>query len=174
MVNWSLLNYLYDVLGYAEIMVHSKIRRQANVINHLAICLICVTGVTNWSQFMAIRALQGFFECTISPGFLLIIGSWYRTEEQAPRALFWQAANAFFLIVCDLIMYGIAGYAENHGSIQPWRTISLFLGSLTIALAIAAIFLLGTPKEVRWLTKRERRMAYVNSFSSFSCYIRDC
>lgn len=110
---------------------------------------------------MALRALQGFFECTISPGFLLIIGSWYRTEEQAPRALFWQSANAFFLIICDLIMYGIAGHVIEYGGIAPWRTISLFLGSLTIALAVAAIFLLGTPKEVRWLTQRERRMAYV-------------
>ncbi|RDW63551.1 hypothetical protein BP6252_11096 [Coleophoma cylindrospora] len=124
-----------------------------------AICLICVSAVTDWSQLMAIRALQGFFECTISPGFLLIIGTWYRTEEQAPRALFWQAANAFFLIVCDLIMYGIAGYVKVHGGIQAWRTISLFLGSLTIVLAIASIFLLGTPNEVRWLTKREKRMA---------------
>ncbi|KAH8658487.1 major facilitator superfamily domain-containing protein [Xylariales sp. PMI_506] len=124
-----------------------------------AICLICTSAVTNWSQLMALRALQGFFECTISPGFLLIIGSWYRTEEQASRALFWQAANAFFLIVCDLSMYGIAGYVEKHGGIQPWRTISLFLGSLTVLLAVAAIFLLGTPKEVRWLSKREKRMA---------------
>ncbi|VUC29999.1 unnamed protein product [Clonostachys rosea] len=123
------------------------------------ICLICITAVNTWSQIMALRALQGFFECTISPGFLLIIGSWYRTEEQAPRALFWQSANAFFLIICDLIMYGIAGHVQEHGGMAPWRTISLFLGSLTIALAIAAIFLLGTPKEVRWLSKRERRMA---------------
>ncbi|KAH8885849.1 MFS general substrate transporter [Thozetella sp. PMI_491] len=123
------------------------------------ICLICISAVKSWSQLMALRALQGFFECTISPGFLLIIGSWYRTEEQAPRALFWQSANAFFLIICDLIMYGIAGHVIEHGGIQPWRTISLFLGSLTIALAVAAIFLLGTPKEVRWLSKRERRMA---------------
>lgn len=28
---------------------------------------------------MALRALQGFFECNISPGFLLITGAWYRT-----------------------------------------------------------------------------------------------
>ena len=81
---------------------------------------------------MALRALQGFFECTISPGFLLVIGSWYRTEEQAARALFFQSANAFFLIVCDLIMYGIAGYVTKHGGIQPWRTISLFLGDRAI------------------------------------------
>ena len=53
-----------------------------------------IAAAQNWTQLMAIRALQGFFECTISPGFILIIGTWYRTEEHAARALIWQSANA--------------------------------------------------------------------------------
>lgn len=48
---------------------------------------------------MALRGLQGFFECTISPGFVLIVGTWYRTEEHSARALFWQSANAGFGII---------------------------------------------------------------------------
>lgn len=32
---------------------------------------------------MVLRALQGLFECTISPSYLLIIGTWYKTSEHA-------------------------------------------------------------------------------------------
>lgn len=157
MVHRPLFNNLHDVLGYFKL---GQLTYFAITNNSLAICLICVSAVKTWSQLMAIRALQGLFECTISPGFLLIVGTWYRTEEQASRALVWQSGNAFFLIVCDLIMYGIARHVQKiPGGIAAWRTISLFLGSLTIALAIASVFLLGTPKEVMWLSKREKRMA---------------
>ncbi|GKZ76368.1 hypothetical protein AnigIFM56816_006628 [Aspergillus niger] len=123
-------------------------------------------AVQNWSQLMALRALQGFFESNISPGFLLITGLWYRTEEHANRSLFWQSSEGFFSIVCNLILYAIARHVEAHGGIAAWRCISLFLGSLTLAGAVAAFFLLGCPHEVRWLNDDEKRMAGITTFSS--------
>ncbi|TVY25264.1 putative transporter [Lachnellula hyalina] len=123
------------------------------------VCIITISSAQNWSHLMAIRALQGFFECTISPGFLLIIGNWYRTEEHAARALFWQSANAGFGIIADLVNYGIGQRAEEHGGLEPWRGVSLFLGSLTLVAALVCFALLGSPREVRWLSKEEKRMA---------------
>ncbi|PYH93384.1 MFS general substrate transporter [Aspergillus ellipticus CBS 707.79] len=120
---------------------------------------IYMTAAQNWSQLMALHALQGFFESNISPGFLLITGMWYRTEEHANRSLFWQSSEGFFSIVCNLILYGIARHVEAHGGVAAWRCISLFLGSLTLAGAVAAFFLLGCPHEVRWLSEDEKRMA---------------
>lgn len=108
---------------------------------------------------MAIRALQGFFECTISPGFILIIGTWYRREEHSSRALFWQSANAGFGIIADLVNYGIGEHAEKHGGLAPWRGISLFLGAATLLASMVCFLLLGSPKEVRWMSKEEKRMA---------------
>lgn len=108
---------------------------------------------------MALRALQGFFECNISPGFLLITGAWYRTAEHANRSLFWQSSQGFFTIVCNLMLYGIARYATKMGQIAPWRTISLFLGGLTLVGAIFCYFILGTPHEVGWLNEEEKKMA---------------
>lgn len=35
----------------------------------------------------------------------------------------------------------------------------MFLGGLTLLAAFACLVMLGTPSEVWWLTKRERRMA---------------
>ncbi|KAL0258325.1 hypothetical protein SLS55_007501 [Diplodia seriata] len=125
----------------------------------LRICVIAIAAAQNWNHLMAIRGLQGFFECTISPGFVLVVGSWYRREEHSSRALFWQSANAGFGIIANLVMYGIGSHAEKYGGLAPWRCISLFLGSTTIVLALICFALLGSPKEVHWMSKEEKRMA---------------
>lgn len=60
------------------------------------ICFLLLTShlAQNFTQLVALRALQGFFECCISPGFILVVGSWYKTREHASRALVFQSANA--------------------------------------------------------------------------------
>ncbi len=123
--------------------------------------MISISAAQNWTHLMVLRALQGFFECTISPGFVLIIGTWYRTSEHSSRALFWQSANAGFGIIADLVNYGIGHHALEYGGLAPWRCISLFLGASTIVAALVCFALLGSPKEVRWMNKEEKRMAYV-------------
>lgn len=112
---------------------------------------------------MALRALQGFFECNISPGFLLITGQWYRTQEHANRSLLWQSSQGLFTIVCNLMLYGIARHVTKVGDIAAWRTISLFLGSLTLAGAVWCWFVLGSIQEVRWLSPEEKKMACVDT-----------
>ncbi|KAH9816347.1 putative transporter [Teratosphaeria destructans] len=121
--------------------------------------IYALLGYRTPCQLMALRGLQGFFGSTISPGLILIVGTWYRTEEHSARALFWQSANAGFGIISSLVMYGIGVHAEERGGLDPWRSISLFLGSATIALALVCFALLGSPKEVHWLSKAEKRMA---------------
>lgn len=53
---------------------------------------------------MALRALQGAFECTISPAFLIITASWWRTEEHSFRALIWGTSNAGMGVITSLGM----------------------------------------------------------------------
>jgi MFS transporter, ACS family, allantoate permease len=111
---------------------------------------------------MALRALQGFFESNVSPGFLLITGEWYRTEEHANRSLWWQASEGFFSIICNLMLYGIARYVTGRSSgIAAWRCLSLFLGGLTFLGAIFCFWILGSPHEVSWLNEEEKNIAYV-------------
>lgn len=129
------------------------------------IVVMCVGACQNFSQLMALRALQGFFECTISPGFVMTVGLWYRREEHPNRSLWFQSANAGFGIIASLVNYGIGSHAERTSSgLSPWRYISFFLGTCTIVLAIICFFLLGSPKEVIWLSKDEKRMASVLPF----------
>ncbi|KAM0722237.1 hypothetical protein Q7P37_001678 [Cladosporium fusiforme] len=123
------------------------------------VCVFTVGAAQNWTHLMVIRALQGFFECTISPGFVLVIGSWYRSDEHSSRSLFWQSANAGFNIIASLVMYGIGSHAEKHGGLAPWRSISMFLGSCTVVLALICFVLLGSPSEVFWMNKDEKRCA---------------
>jgi MFS transporter, ACS family, allantoate permease len=117
---------------------------------------------------MALRALQGFFECNITPGFLLITGSWYRTEEHAARSLFWQSSQGFFYVVSNLMLYGVAREVAKSNAIAPWRVISLFLGALTLVGGAFCYLLLGSPREVRWLNEEEKKMAYVLDGFEFS------
>jgi ACS family allantoate permease-like MFS transporter len=89
---------------------------------------IIVLGIgfaQNFTQLITLRALQGLFECCISPGFILIIGSWYKTREHASRALIFQSANAGFGIIASLIMYGLGVVAQRKGKEETaWRSIS--------------------------------------------------
>lgn len=42
---------------------------------------------------------------------------------------------------------------------MQWKGISFFLGALTITLGIIVWFVLGTPREVRWLSPEEKKAA---------------
>ena len=76
------------------------------------------------------------------------------------RALIWGTANAGMSVIISLSMYGIAGRAQAEmDGLAAWRCIALFLGPLTVLLGIGAYFVAGTPREVPFLSDREKRMA---------------
>lgn len=124
------------------------------------IIVLCIGFTHNFAQLMVLRALQGIFECTISPIFLLITASFWASREHTMRSLIWGTSNAGMGIITQLIMYGIGkGAAHSPNGMQPWRYISIFLGCLTVLLSIFAFFVLGTPSEVKWLSPEEKRIA---------------
>ncbi|EON95904.1 putative major facilitator superfamily transporter protein [Phaeoacremonium minimum UCRPA7] len=76
------------------------------------------------------------------------------------RSLVWGTSNAGMNIIAGLSMYGIGLHAEkNPDGLAAWKGISFFLGALTITLGIMVWFVLGTPREVRWLSQDEKRAA---------------
>ncbi|ESK88825.1 major facilitator superfamily transporter [Moniliophthora roreri MCA 2997] len=120
------------------------------------IIVLCIGFARNFTHLMVLRFLQGAFECTISPSFLLIVATWYKTQEHTLRSVL--TANSGMNIITNLCMYAIGDHAEKHGGLAAWKGISFFLGSLTIVLSIFSWFLLGTPREVSWISPEERRM----------------
>ncbi|KAK7062699.1 hypothetical protein VNI00_000187 [Paramarasmius palmivorus] len=129
----------------------------------VAASTLCLTfwfslSARNFADLMALRFLQGAFECTISPSFLLIIATWYKTQEHSLRSIIWGTANAGFGIITNLCMYAIGLHAQRHGGLAAWKGISFFLGAITIVLSVFCWFLLGTPREVSWISPEERRI----------------
>lgn len=124
------------------------------------VVVLCIAFAQNFTHLMILRFLQGALECTISPTFMLLTGSWYTSEEHTLRSLIWGTSNAGMNIITGLINYGIGAHAQAHpGGMAPWKGISFFLGGLTIFDAVLVYFVLGTPREVRWLTEDEKRAA---------------
>ncbi|KAI1372567.1 MFS general substrate transporter [Hypoxylon crocopeplum] len=124
------------------------------------VVVLCIGFAQNFTQLITLRALQGMFECCISPGFILVIGSWYTTREHASRSLVFQSANAGFGVIASLILYGIGSVQHTRGpEFQAWRYMSYFLGGMTILTGFLCLFLLGTPSEVRWLSPEEKKIA---------------
>lgn len=124
------------------------------------VIVLCTAFAKNWADLMVLRTIQGALECTISPTFMLITGAWYTSQEHTMRSLIWGTANGGMNIIAGLSMYGIGLHAQNHpGGLAPWKGISFFLGALTIFLGILVWFVLGTPREVMWLSADEKRAA---------------
>ncbi|KAL5334124.1 major facilitator superfamily domain-containing protein [Aspergillus crustosus] len=112
------------------------------------------------SVVMVLWGVVGALECTISPTFILITGTWYTSQEHTLRSLIWGTSNAGMNIITGLSMYGIGLHAQKDlGGLAAWKGISFFLGALTITCGILAWFILGTPREVRWLSEEEKRAA---------------
>ncbi|KAI4863509.1 MFS general substrate transporter [Hypoxylon rubiginosum] len=130
------------------------------------VVVLCVGFAQNFTQLITLRALQGLFECCISPGFILVVGSWYTTREHASRALVFQSANAGFGIIANLILYGIGSVQYSRPDFQAWRYMSYFLGGLTIVTGCLCLLFLGTPSEVRWLSPEEREIANARIMSN--------
>ena len=129
--------------------------------------MLCIGFAKNWATLMTLRALQGMFECTISPAFLMITGSWYTSREHTMRSIIWGTSNAGMSVVTGLINYAIGQHAQRHpGGLAPWKGISFFLGGLTIFLAVLAFCILGTPRDVRWLSDREKRIAVARTMAN--------
>ncbi|KAF5597496.1 major facilitator superfamily transporter [Fusarium subglutinans] len=124
------------------------------------VIVLCIAFAKNFAHLMVLRAIQGVFECTISPTFMLITGAFYTSQEHTLRSLIWGTSNAGMNIIAGLSMYGIGLHAEKHpGDLAAWKGISFLLGALTITCGILVWFILGTPREVRCLSEEEKRAA---------------
>jgi ACS family allantoate permease-like MFS transporter len=131
------------------------------------VLVMCIAFAKNFVSLMVLRFLQGVAECTTYPALLIITASWYTTVEHAHRSVIWGTANAGMDVLTSLINYGIGTHAQQHpGGLAPWKGISIFLGCLTIVLSLVTYFVFGTPREVRWLTADEKRMASARVVSS--------
>jgi MFS family permease len=57
----------------------------AGIILAWGICLICTPACHNWQGLFAQRFFLGFIEAGVSPMFMLVVGQFYKKNEQALR-----------------------------------------------------------------------------------------
>lgn len=71
------------------------------------ICLLLTITCFDYRSLYAQRFFLGFLESGVSPMFMLIVGSWYKKDEQAFRMGMWYSLTGFASVVSPLINYGL-------------------------------------------------------------------
>ncbi|KAH6991399.1 major facilitator superfamily domain-containing protein [Ilyonectria sp. MPI-CAGE-AT-0026] len=123
-----------------------------------AIVLACHGATNNFIGLCIVRVLLGIFESTISPGFSLITGLWYKPSEHAARHGVWFLGNSVGAFCGALISFGCS-YITT-GPLEPWRWLFIMLGIITALWGIVLLFTLpDTPKTARFLNPAQRIIA---------------
>lgn len=94
-------------------------------------------GVHEFAPFMVLRFLLGIAEACATPATILVIGMWYKIEEQPIRigiwAMFLGLANAFG----GLLAYGIG---HIRGDWANWRYQFVIIGAVSSAWGVLVFF----------------------------------
>ncbi|KAK6387724.1 hypothetical protein LTS17_000993 [Exophiala oligosperma] len=119
--------------------------------------MACHAVAHNFASLTVLRVLLGVFESTISPGFTLLVGIWYKPSEHAMRTCIWFSGNAFAGIFGGLLAYAI-GHIESK--VAAWRWLFIIFGLVTFIWGVVLlIFLPDSPLTARFLTEEERKFA---------------
>ncbi|KAK5191772.1 hypothetical protein LTR99_008497 [Exophiala xenobiotica] len=132
-------------------------RVAAGIVCVWGVCLMCSAACHNYQSFYAQRFFLGFLESGISPMCMLVVGQFYKKDEQALRMGAWYCCTGYVSIVAPLINYGLG---HIHGAYSPWRYMYLVAGAITIIWsAVILFFMPPDPIRARCLNERERYIA---------------
>ncbi|KAF8231887.1 sugar transporter [Tricholoma matsutake] len=163
----TLLSILY--VGYIIMQVPSNmfLNWMGRPSIYLPSCMIiwgaisCSTGAThNFVGALLSRFFIGFVEAAFFPGALFLLSKWYKRDEIGLRTAILYCgniiSNAFGALMASGILSGMNGVLGH----AAWRWLFYIEGALTIAVAIAAIFILPDfPTTTGWLSPEERALA---------------
>ncbi|ETN43235.1 uncharacterized protein HMPREF1541_02394 [Cyphellophora europaea CBS 101466] len=120
-------------------------------------CLMCTAACSTWQGLYAQRFFLGALESGVSPGWMLVVGGWYKKQEQALRMGAWYSMTGYVSVVSPLINYGLG---HIKGSLSPWRYMYLVAGAITIVWSFLILFLMPPdPIRAKRFSDRERYIA---------------
>ncbi|KAG2117467.1 major facilitator superfamily domain-containing protein [Suillus clintonianus] len=163
----TLLSILY--VGYIIMQVPSNMF--LNYIGkpslYLPACMVvwgiisALTGITtNFTGALLTRFFLGFVEAAFFPGAVFLISKWYKRNEIGLRLAILYCGNMISNAFGALIASGILANMNGVRGQAAWRWLFFIEGSLTVSVAIIAIFVLPDfPMTTKWLTDDERRLA---------------
>jgi MFS family permease len=121
------------------------------------VCLMLSAACHNWQGFYAQRFFLGFLESGVSPMFMLVVGGWYKKQEQALRMGAWYCCTGYVSAISPLINYGLG---HIKGSLSSWRYMYIVAGAITIVWAVVILFFLPPdPIRAKGFNDRERYIA---------------
>ncbi|EXJ66150.1 uncharacterized protein A1O5_10766 [Cladophialophora psammophila CBS 110553] len=154
--------YLGFICGaYPAVVLSQRFR-----IQHVAGIILCIWGAVlmcaaackTFQGIYVQRFFLGFLEAGIAPIFMLVVGSWYKKNEQAFRMGIWYCCTGYISIFSPLVNYGL-GHITG-GTLAPWQYMFLFAGALTVLWSFVIFYKLpGDPITAKGFTERERYIA---------------
>ncbi|KAH8695731.1 major facilitator superfamily domain-containing protein [Phaeosphaeriaceae sp. PMI808] len=129
-------------------------RVASGIVTIWGICLILTIACRDFKDLYVQRFFLGLLESGVSPMFMVIVGSFYKKNEQAFRMGVWYSCTGYVSIFSPVVNYGLG---QARGSLKPWKYMYIFAGALTIVWGLALWWLLPSdPVRARGFNERQR------------------
>lgn len=123
---------------------------------------LCTAAVHSNAGLLCVRVFLGLAESPFFPGALLMISSWYKPSEIAPRVAFMYCGNTIANGFGGLLAAGVLDGLDGKGGLAGWRWLYVIEGGGTMLAGLLAYWLLPDfPRtgQKSWLTPQEHRLA---------------
>lgn len=134
-----------------------------------------LTGITqNFVGALLTRFFLGFVEAAFFPGALFLLSKWYKRDELAFRTAILYVGNIISNAFGSLMASGILNGMQGKLGHAAWRWLFFIEGAITIAVAVAAIFILPDfPTTSKFLSPEERALAILRMEEDAGLGIKD-
>lgn len=152
------LGFVAGAYPASQLAQRYPIERVASALVFLwGVCFILTSACFTWQAFYTQRFFLGFLEAGISPIFMLMVGQFYKKDEQAFMMGVWYSSSGFVTVFSPLINYGLG---HIRGSLSPWRYMFIVGGIVTILWTLVVyLFMPPDPIRARGFTDREKYIA---------------
>ncbi|KAK3051090.1 hypothetical protein LTR09_007840 [Extremus antarcticus] len=121
------------------------------------IVLITTPACHSFAGMASNRFLLGALEASVNPGFVMIIGMWYRSSEQPLRLESYYCTNGIATMFGGLIGYAVGNIKSG---LPRWMYGFLIFGSLSIIAGVWTVLILpDSPSTAKFLTEAEKVVA---------------
>ncbi|KAK5137693.1 hypothetical protein LTR08_007264 [Meristemomyces frigidus] len=121
------------------------------------IILITTPACHNFAGIAINRFLLGVVEASVNPGFILVMSTWFTSQEQPLRLESYYCTNGV-----ATMFGGLIGYAIGHitTGLPRWMYVFIIFGSCSLVVGVWSWFALpDQPSTARFLNERERIVA---------------